>query len=175
MSRRLSHDWFDRPLPDNVDIGPRSWLYSSFAFQHYRSERTTGLRVGHDTGLYNGTFFNLGPRGRVDIGNYCTLVGAIISTNGTVSIGDYALISHEVVFADSATALPPAELPADTAASSLKTVGDTVWIGARALLIGDVDIGPGAIIGAAAVVTGRVPAFTVYAGNPARQVGVVPR
>jgi hypothetical protein len=96
----VEEDWFPRPLPDNVVIGERSWLYSSFAFLHYGSERPCGLRVGRDTGIYQETFFDLGPCGEVVVGDYCTLAGPIFATNGRVVIGDYALISREVVFAD---------------------------------------------------------------------------
>ena len=82
---QLAHDWFSRPVPDNVEIGAGSWLYSSFAFLHYRSRSECGVRVGKHTGIYNGTFFDLDIDGQVKIGDYCTLVGAIISTNGRVS------------------------------------------------------------------------------------------
>jgi len=47
-SESLAHDWFPRALPDNVVIGERSWLYSSFAFLHYRSDQPCGVRIGSD-------------------------------------------------------------------------------------------------------------------------------
>src|SRR5919107_5087597 len=100
----LEHDWFPWPLPPNVVIGARSWLYSSYAFLHYRSERPCGFRVGHDSGIYVGTCFDLGPSGEVEIGDYCTLVSPTISTNGRIVIGDHVLISAGVVMADSFTA-----------------------------------------------------------------------
>src|SRR5882672_6633285 len=103
---QLPHDWFPQPLPANVVIGERSWCYSSFAFLHYQSRRACGVRVGHDSGIYNGTFFDLGPDGEVEIGNFVTLVGAIIATNSRVVIGDYAFLAHEVVLADSFAATP---------------------------------------------------------------------
>src|SRR3954469_24503709 len=84
----LPHDWFDRPVPNNVEIGASSWLYSSFAFLHYRSQKDCGVRVGRKTGIYNGTFFDLDVKGEITIGNYCTIVGAIFSGNIRVSIGD---------------------------------------------------------------------------------------
>src|SRR5205809_523678 len=74
-SESLAHDWFPRALPDNVVIGERSWLYSSFAFLHYRSDQPCGVRIGSDSGLYNGTFFDLGPLGEVEIGE-SAIVGA---------------------------------------------------------------------------------------------------
>jgi acetyltransferase-like isoleucine patch superfamily enzyme len=174
--RFLPHDWYPEPLPWNVEIGPRSWLYSTYAFRHYRSTRPVGLRIGHDTGVYNGTFFELGPEGEVALGDYCTLVRAILSTVGRIAIGDYVLISHEVVIADGFAAVPPdAEPTTLPSADRTVTIGDNVWIGARAVVLGPAQIGEGAVIGAAAVVTRDVPAFTVVAGNPACVVGSAKR
>ena len=80
--RRLAHDWYDAPLPENVSIGDRSWVYSSFAFLHHRSERPVSVRIGHDTGIYRGTLFELGPDAEVEIGDHCTLAGPTVVTNG---------------------------------------------------------------------------------------------
>lgn len=170
--RYLPHDWFPRPLPDNIVLGPRSWLYSSFAFVHYCSRRPVGLRVGHDSGLYHGTFLDLGPDGEVVVGDYCTLVGVIIATHGRVEIGDYTFIAHEVTIADHFCTVPPSvqDLAGHRSDGASTVIGPNVWIGARAILSGAVSIGEGAVIGAAAVVTGEVPAFSLVAGNPARVI-----
>jgi acetyltransferase-like isoleucine patch superfamily enzyme len=170
LSESLPHDWFPRPLPTNVQIGPRSWVYSTFAFLHYRSQSDCGVRIGHDTGIYNGTFFDLDSRGEVIIGNYCTLVGAILATNGRISIGDYTFIAHEVTIADHFTSAPP------DAAAHLSprdhngeiSIGRNVWIGARAILLPGTEIGEGAIVGAASVVDAKIPPFSLVTGNPAR-------
>ena len=50
-------------------------------------------------------------------------------------------------------------------------IGNDVWIGARAIILPGVTVGDGAVIGAGAVVAKDIPANTVVAGNPARQVG----
>ena len=137
-SQSLPHDWFPRPLPENVQIGPHSWVYSSFAFLHYHSRRECGVRIGHDTGIYNGTFFDLDVDGEVDIGNYCTLVGAIVATNGRVSIGDYTFIAHEVTIADHFAAAPPGSpmtSPARNRTGEI-VIGPNVWIGACAVVLG---------------------------------------
>lgn len=173
----LAHDWFPNPLPPNVIIGERSSLYSSFAFLHYRSQRPCGVRVGNDSGLYIGTFFDLGSDGEVEIGNYCTLVGVIISSNNRVVIADYVFIAHEVVIADSFSAIPPEHVHALEDTTGLPRpqtgilIGENAWIGARAILLTGAYIGEGAIIGAAAVVDFEVPPYAIVAGNPARVVG----
>ena len=167
---KLPHDWFPRALPENVQIGARSWIYSSFAFLHYRSQQEPGVRIGHDTGIYNGTFFDLDSDGQVEIGNYCTLVGAILATNGRVSIGDYSFIAHEVTISDHFAAVPP---DASGALSSRNRrgeieIGSNVWIGARAVILAGAEIGDGAIVGAASVVTDKVPPYSRVVGNPSR-------
>lgn len=188
----LEHDWFPQSLPANVEFGDRSWLYSSFAFLHYRSTRPCGVRAGQDTGIYHGTYFDLGPEGEVSIGNFATLVGATICTNRSIRIGNYVFIAHEVVLADSFAAIPtpssdggPARSTAAAATSGSPehwapatasiVIGDNVWIGARAILLGGARVGEGAIVGAAAVVDFEVPPYSIVAGNPARVVAPVER
>jgi acetyltransferase-like isoleucine patch superfamily enzyme len=170
ISELLPHDWFPRPLPANVQIGARSWLYSSFAFLHYRSQLECGLRIGNDTGIYNGTFFDLNTHGEVVIGNFCTLVGAILATNGRISIGDYTFIAHEVTIADHFATTPPdaARKLNEWDHRSQILIGNNVWIGARAIILPGAEIGEGSIVGAACVVNSRVPPFSTVTGNPAR-------
>jgi acetyltransferase-like isoleucine patch superfamily enzyme len=175
IDRFLPHDWFPRSLPANVEVGERSWLYSSFALVHLQSGLPVGVRIGHDSGVYHGTFFDLGPDGVVEIGDYCTIVGAIFATNGRVAIGDYTFIAHEVVIADDSVAVPPyQDGMRPKVLATVKRIGENVWIGARAVLIGNVQIGDGAVVGAAAVVNTDVAPYTIVAGNPARQMGTVP-
>lgn len=49
-------------------------------------------------------------------------------------------------------------------------IGNDVWIGREAVILPGVTIGDGAIIGARAVVSRDVPAYSVVTGNPARIV-----
>lgn len=170
LTRTLDYDWFPQPLPANLVIGAQSWLHSAYACLHYRSKKPCGLRVGHDTGIYVETFFDLGPDGEVSIGNFSTLAGPIISTNGRVAIGDYVLISREVVIADSYVAYPY-QGKSDVGTGMGITIEDDVWIGTRAIILGGSHLGVGCIVGAGAVVDFEVPAWAVVAGNPSRIVG----
>jgi acetyltransferase-like isoleucine patch superfamily enzyme len=169
---KLAHDWFDRPLPENVRVGEGSWLYSAYAFLHCRSRRPCAVSVGRRTGIYHGSFFDLGPSGEVSIGDCCTLVGVIVSSDARVVIGSYAFLAHEVVIADHFAAAPwrdgggPAPEPGPSV-----ILGEDVWVGARAILLKGARIGAGAIVGAAAVVDFEVPPLAIVAGNPARIVG----
>jgi len=59
---------------------------------------------------------------------------------------------------------------ADVERTSLE-IGADAWIGANVTILpGCTRIGVGAVIGAAAVVTGDVPDFAVVVGNPARVI-----
>jgi acetyltransferase-like isoleucine patch superfamily enzyme len=170
----LQHDWFPSPLPENVIIGQNSWLYSSFAFRHFNSARQPAVKIGRSTGIYNGSFFDLGPDGDLRIGDFCTMVGAIVCSNRSIVIGDYVFIAHEVVLADEPVAVPgtPETLWRLSGASNSGrkhgiVIGNDVWIGAGACILGGARLGDGVIVGAGAVVDFVVPDNTLVAGNPA--------
>jgi acetyltransferase-like isoleucine patch superfamily enzyme len=170
--RTLQHDWFPRSLPANVQIGVNSWVYSSFAFLHYRSRQPCGVQIGHDTGVYNGTFFDLDVDGEVTIGDYCTLVGPIICLNGRLSISDYVFIAHEVTIADHFAAAPPGAEVRGAPSNRISeiSIGEGAWIGTRAVLLPGAKIGPWAVVGAGSVVNCDVPPYGVVAGNPACRI-----
>jgi acetyltransferase-like isoleucine patch superfamily enzyme len=170
----LDHDWYPEPLPGNVTIGERSWLYSSFAFLHHESRRSSSVTVGRDSGVYHQTFFDLGPDARVEIGDYCAIAGPIFSTNGRIVVGDYAFVSYGVVLADSPTAVPPRSSAHRVPSDPSIVLEDNVWIGVRAIVLGGAHIGEGAIVGAAAVVDFEVPPYAIVAGNPAGVIGHSP-
>jgi acetyltransferase-like isoleucine patch superfamily enzyme len=50
------------------------------------------------------------------------------------------------------------------------TIGSDVWIGTGAILIGDLTVGHGAVVGAGAVVTRDVPPYAIVGGTPARVI-----
>ena len=167
--RVLEHDWYPRPLPGNVQIGERSWLYSSYAFLHYDSRQPCGVRIGSDSGVYYTTFFDLGPTGEVSIGDFCSIVGAIFATNGRVVVEDYAFVAHEVVIADDPHSTLPISEPCRQ--DPVVLIGRNAWIGARCVLLAGADVGEGAIVGAGAVVQTKIPPYAIAAGNPARVTG----
>lgn len=92
--------------------------------------------------------------------------GCRFQDQGGITIGDGALIGHNVVLATLNHVLDP-ERRCDLIPSPIQ-IGSRVWIGSNATILPGVTIGDHAVIGAGAVVTKDVPANTVAAGNPAR-------
>lgn len=50
-------------------------------------------------------------------------------------------------------------------------IGDDVWIGAHSVLMPNVTVGSGAVIGAGAIINRDIPEFEIWAGVPARKIG----
>jgi putative colanic acid biosynthesis acetyltransferase WcaF len=51
-------------------------------------------------------------------------------------------------------------------------IGEDAFVGAQALILPGVHVGAGAVVGAGSVVTKDVPAWTIVAGNPAKEIGI---
>ena len=105
-------DFDTQLLPDNMTLPQLCSLLACSA-----------LCIGNDSGVYNGSFFDLGPEGEVEIGNYCTLVGAIICSNRRIVIHDYVFIAHEVTLADNAFGVPFAATSTAAIEARTKIVG----------------------------------------------------
>lgn len=183
--RTLPWDWYPGTIPDGVEVDETAYVETSFSFLLYRSERRPGVVYGRGASSYLGTMFDLGPRGRVTIGDYALVHGARIICDDEVVIGDHTLISWNVVLMDTYrfSADPdvrreelrhvPAALPrvlSGAAEPRPIDIGPNVWIGFDVVVLPGVTIGEGAVVGAKSVVAADVPPYTVVAGNPARVV-----
>src|SRR5262249_61360454 len=139
--------------------------------------------MGRYASAYNDTVFDVGPRGRVSFGECALAVGVRIICDAEVEIGDYALMSWNVVLMDSyrvpfdpterrhivmqAPLRRPRQLEAEVPARPIR-IGRAAWIGFDVCILPGVTIGDGSIVGARSVVMDDVPPCTIAAGNPAR-------
>ena len=96
---------------------------------------------------------------RVSIGNYCWIGGTIYDND----VHPLDAIRRREIFG----IMPEVK-------SAPVVIEDDVWVGLSAMILKGVTLHRGAIVGAGAVVTHSVPAFTVVAGNPARIVATLP-
>lgn len=147
-------------------------MYSSYAFLHCRSELEPCVSVGEDAGVYDGTMFELGPRGSVRIGRFSSIVAAVLRLDGPMVVEDHALISWDVYISDleDDVGAPAGAMPSRRARSDPLVIGSGAWVGARAVLLHGASVGRDAIVGAGAVVRESVPDGAVVVGNPARAV-----
>lgn len=185
MPRTLPWDWYEGTIPDNVEIDDEAYVETSFSFHLYRSRAEVGVRYERGAHSYLGTMFDVGPAGRVHIGEYALVHGARIICDDAVQIGEHAMLSWNVVLMDAYRVPrdPDVRRPilrrlSDAAVRALDpdgqarpvVVGPNVWVGFDACVLPGVTIGRGSVVGARSVVAEDVAPYTVVAGNPARPV-----
>ena len=183
--RTLDWDWYPGTIPKNVVIDETAYVETSFSFYLFRGESPAAVTYRRGASTYLGTMFDVGPRGRVELGAYALVHGARIICDAEVTIGDYALISWNVVLMDSYRAPhdpkarrrevvrvpshPLRRLLAKTETRPIR-IGRNSWIGFDCCVLPGVTIGEGSIVGARSVVVEDVPPYTLVAGNPARVI-----
>lgn len=92
--------------------------------------------------------------------------GCQFQDQGGITIGEGALIGHNVVLATLNHDLNPSRR--QICIPSPIKIGKNVWIGSNSTILPGVDIGDNSVIAAGAVVTKDVPANTIVGGVPAR-------
>jgi acetyltransferase-like isoleucine patch superfamily enzyme len=110
------------------------------------------------------------PHARVSIGDFTFLGrGTEIDVSESVTLGAHVLVAPGVFITDHAHNIAAGRLIDEQGlkAGSV-SIGDDVWLGTRAIVLPSVSIGPGAVVGAGAVVTHDVAANAIVAGVPAR-------
>lgn len=180
--------WENGPTPPNVILGVNTFVTGDLAFKRFHCQQERGLVVGAHCTM-DGVHFDLGPNGRLTVGDYCYFTNAVLLCELEVRIGNYVLIGWNATVADSDFhPIAPAERVADAIACSPLGQGrprpeipkepviieDDVWIGPNATILKGVRVGAGAVIEAGAVVTRDVPARARVMGNPAQIIGEVP-
>lgn len=114
----------------------------------------------------------IGPETKLthaEIGKFCSIAGDCI-----IGIGNHTLdyISSSSIFTERRNGTEMSWVNQDKNAANYRKVriGNDVWIGTRAIIMGGVTIGDGAVIGAGAVVTKNVPPYSIVGGVPAKVI-----
>src|SRR5579864_4723157 len=117
---------------------------------------------------------------KIAIGDYvCFSDGVHISSVSSITIGSHTLFGSRIYVSDHNHGIykgqnqsRPEEPPARRmlGGGGPVVIGENVWIGDNAIIIGPADIGNGAVIAANSVVRGAVACNTIVAGAPAKPV-----
>ncbi|HQY16708.1 MAG TPA: acyltransferase [Ilumatobacteraceae bacterium] len=136
--------------------------------------RAAGMRMGPGSAV--GGRLRLVGEGRarasrVTMGRNCWINDSCsIDASDTITMGDGVAFGHEVMLITSTHEIGPHQYRAGKDTTQPITIGDGVWIGARAVVLPGVTIGNGSIVAAGAVVNRPVGSNVLVAGVPARFV-----
>lgn len=154
-----------RHLPDSTV--PGGWLWRRLRFIVCRP-------LFHDCGdnvnIERGAYIGVGRT--ISIGSNSG-IGIKSVIHRETRIGSNVMMGPEVIIFTTNHRTSSTEIPMmlqGLEPTAAVTIGDDVWIGARAIVLPGVTIGSGSIIGAGAVVSKDVPAGAIVVGNPARIV-----
>ena len=113
----------------------------------------------------------IGDATKVTIGQHCHINENCFLQG--VTIGDYVLIAPNVSILNSgheyADRRVPIILQGDTAEEN-PVIENNVWIGRNVVIMPNIRVKEGSVVGAGAVVTKNVKSFTVVGGVPAKLI-----
>lgn len=124
--------------------------------------------------------------GAVNIGRFVSIFGpgtVISQVTSQITIGSFSSIGQNVIIQDSSHRLDKistyfmnrnifgGNISKDVFSKGPITLGEDVWVGSNAVILPNVTIGRGAVIGAGSIVTKNVPKYAIAVGNPAKVVG----
>jgi acetyltransferase-like isoleucine patch superfamily enzyme len=153
-------------------------LFPEVAFGH--GVQIIGLgnvAIGRGTGVADGTWLNVCVRDgqkRMRIGRN-VLIGrqGMISTGGTLEIGDFNLFAPRVYISDADHVYQDISVPIIEQGATLGrsvVIEENCWLGINVVVSGNLTVGRGSVIAANSVVLGSVPPWAVMAGAPARLI-----
>ena len=134
-------------IGNNVHFGPYGHIYAEGTDQF--------IEIGDNVSTNTNVMFNAAFGGAIKIGN-----DVLIGPNVVLRTSNHQFSKKDV----------PIRLQGHKAGSIV--IQEDVWLGANVVVLQDVVIAKGAVVGAGAVVTKNVEAYTIVAGVPARKIGV---
>ncbi len=171
----------DRAATTSRPVGPPAAANDHGARVHPSAFVAAGASIGAGSAVWHFSHVMAGARIGRDcvLGQNCHVAGGAVLGDGVrlqnnvsvydgVELGDGVFVGPSAVFTN--VGRPRAGVSRRDAYERTR-VGRGATIGANATVVCGHDIGEYALIGAGAVVTHDVPAYAVYAGNPARAMG----
>jgi acetyltransferase-like isoleucine patch superfamily enzyme len=137
-------------IGDGVSLGKRGWFYLPLNNREAQIQIGSGTAVGNDF---------------------------VISSNGSICIGNDCLISYRVSILDHTHVTGGGTDPTKSGLTPGKAIkiGDGSFIGCGAVIHPGVELGPNCIVEANSVVMRSFPAGSVLSGSPARLLRLMAR
>lgn len=133
---------------------------------YYRA--VMGYRIGRGSTVFLGCRFD--SSGGLSIGSDSTINDScFIDTRGGVVIGNCVAITSGVWISSVKHDIETVDF---TAIAQPVVIHDYAFIGRRALILQGCTVGRGAVLGAGSVLTKSIPDYEVWAGNPAKRIGL---
>lgn len=177
-------------LEDNASMRNISWFKRVITFLKTRDRR---IKCGKNVIIMPHVDMRLTENAKLIIGNYCVIDsyayiqltkpdpkviledyvtigrGTVIAAKKLIHIGKYTMIGPFCQINDQGHGFAKGELIMNQpAVIKPVTIGSDCWFGSGVRVMMGVTIGDGAVIGSGSIVTKDIPAYQVWAGNPAR-------
>lgn len=165
-SAHIFHDQIK--IDQNVFVGDHVTIYLSKSGGH--------VKIGKKSHIHAHCIIETGQGGCLEIGNdthiqpHCHMSAYL----GSIFIGSGVQIAPKCGFYPYKHGIDPFDLIKNQPIVSKGNIkiNDDAWIGFGVILLEDVTIGKGAVIGAGSVVTRNVPDYAIAVGNPAKVIKI---
>ena len=162
------------PESNQVRIAESAIISQSAIIQP--SQRGSRLVIGSGSEILDQAIIRfVGGSGDIIIGENCYInPGCVLYSGNGIRLGDYVLLAPGVKVMPTNHAYSSRDIPIRkqgfiASKGGVVAEGDN-WVGANAVLLDGTVLEKGAIIAAGAVVSGKVPAFEIWGGVPARKI-----
>ncbi|MGW8949522.1 acyltransferase [Streptomyces sp. NPDC055709] len=164
--RRAQTEWRQRLVERLTGDGGEAELDGRTFVSPWAGVFTHRLRMGEDSYIAAYAYVTDDVR----MGRDCT-VNPFATVRGRVRLGDAVRVgAHSSLLGFNHSTAPDRPVHKQPLTSAGIVIGDDVWIGSQVVVVDGVSIGDHCVIGAGAVVTKDLPAWSVAAGNPARRI-----
>lgn len=166
----------------SVCVGFRFKSLRGILFNPHQVKGAKHISIGHHSALENGAILTawtsygndkftpticIGENVSIGEHSHITSINSIVIGNGVLT-GRYVYISDNSHGSGDSSEIGIRPIQRALYSKGPVVIGDNVWIGERVCILSGVHIGEGAIIGANAVVTHDIPAYSIAAGVPAK-------
>lgn len=155
------------------DIGKNTYIDKTVHVTGWNS-----VSIGENTAISEYTWINVNNRTpnhkHIVIGDNCYIGRRNFFSSGwLIEIADYCMTGVDCKFMGSDHRFSDPMSPyisTGTTNDKIIKLGTNVWLGADVIIIGEVNIGYGSIIGAGSLVNKSIPPFSIAVGNPCKVI-----